>query len=345
MNMKQRHIAIICISAVILSGCRRDEPAVPAGKVSVELSGVVGAAAYSKGAIVPGSNGLPPFQLSIGIVTTNYSNQSGPSVAEWADASTYLDPGFFGGPGLGVGTVTNGEIQYLNAEMSAVQKVFYDEMGVFYFLRAVYPYQGASLVRDAAGATVIFPCDGSQDILSSEIGWGNKNSPMINNGDPLAFSHKLTMLNCRFIAESEDAAQAYGDITSVELTGQPDQVGLNIGSNAISVPATSTATDYPMVDSTTDGDWALPFSPGAYDAADAKLLGYMLAVPARNYTFRITTQQRGPANPIYAAYDFGSGNTPASGTIYNLTFKMLETAEIVLTAAEAEEWWLDQTFN
>jgi hypothetical protein len=128
---------------------------------------------------------------------------------------------------------------------------------------------------------------------------------------------------------------------------------------AVTIPVSTIA--YPAVSETAEagsGDVvgvarnsALPLPEGFSPTTDAVDYGYVLALPATTYTFSITTSGLGSDNPLVATYDFSAASNanplakPSEGTIYNLTFVMTETAEIILTAAEASEWWLEQTFD
>lgn len=345
----------------MLFGCSSEGEPASKEQVQVRLSGAVQASGLSKGLgegmIDPqlplvDDKGLPPRQLPIGIMTVELPQASMPTVLQWDNETAYLDRGFFGGsvplpPGT---SVFDGNIEYTNRQGTALQQVFYDEMGTYYYLVCVYPYESIvdpediEAMRDPlTGVTVYFEIDGSHDVMASTAGMGNIDYPF---NSALVFSHKLTSLRCKFVAESSVAKGLYGDIVSVELLGQPDVVALNVGANALdpttAVSDARTATvDYEAVRVST-GDMSLP---DTYLTADAVEFGYMLAMPARKYTFRIFTQKRGP---LYVTYDFDADNVgtrPLAGWIYNLTFTMMESAEIKLEAAPATPWWLDQTYD
>ena len=358
---------------VLFFGCSRDgEQPSPKGKekekTRVELSGAIQASSSftrGEGMIHPDLTvptdpaGLPPRQLRIGIMTIELDQAAVPTVPQWFTGSAYLDHGFFGGVLPGDDPISDGNIEYTNRDGTALQQVFYREDGWYYHFVCVYPYEYIIDPEDltdymtdpGTGASVHFDVDGSQDIMASTLGSGNIEFQF---EDSLVFSHKLTALRCKFIAESAIAASnnIYGDIVSVELIDQPGVIGLNIGQQALGtsatgdvifVPASSTDVDYPAVRSSS-ADLTMPYPLTGTPAE----FGYMLAKPAKTYTFRITTTERYGLNALYATYDFDPtsiGTLPAAGTIYNLTFRMLETAGIELVAAVADEWWLDQTFN
>ena len=349
--MKTSYLAIVTSSVFLLFGCQRsDEPSPQQEKVRVKLSASIKAGkniTRGEGLIAP-VNGLPPRQLEIGIITVERAESSIPEPIDWNDVTTYPDRGLFGGDRIGEDPISDGNIEYTDQEGNVIQQLFYDDTGIYYFLVAMYPYAGSEidsdLILDDTGASIIIPADGSQDIMASTLGWGNKDNPIVQ---PLVFSHQLTCLKYKIFAESDVAADLYGDIAAIELTGQPDYIGLNIGLKAIGEEAIFDAAekyiDYPTVDFPDEGNRELLPIPANTDGVGD--FGYVLAMPKQTYTFRITTEKRGS---FYATYDFSENSLPAipqAGVIYCLTFRMMESAEIELTAAEAEEWWIDQTFD
>ncbi|MDL2255428.1 hypothetical protein LJC38_02455 [Parabacteroides sp. OttesenSCG-928-K15] len=406
--MKQVFYIIALLHLVLLFGCNTEEnfptPEKTPERRRLELSGSLQTQGITtRSYIVPDPGGmihpivkgdvtgLPPYQLEIGIVTTELI--SSPDIADWNNETTYLDRGFFGGlypgdkpsnyteenPGDESGDdpendlgkidtpVWTGKIEYTNREGTAIQHVFYDEMveGVSYFLVAFYPYHaiydienveedenGTIIWDDELGAAVVFEVDGSQDIMASTMGAAHITNQFNTS---LYFSHKLTALRCHFFAESELAASLYGAIDSVKLINQPEKIGLNIGKQADPAYRSESlfnaypelTTDYPAVrpKDADDNPVTAPLAlPSAYTSGDAVEFGYMLAMPAQTYTFSIFTSVRGAKNPVYATYTFPD-DLPAAGTVHNLTFKMLETAEIQLVAANATEWTFVQTFD
>lgn len=363
------------VCGALAFGCTRTEITPVTRDVAVKLSGELspaGALTRGDGMIDPilansgDLKGLPPKQLSIGIVTIETSSDA-PTAPDWGlvGNSPYLDKGFFGGNELGDTPTSmtpedaawNGNIEFLNEQGTGRQDVFYDPTGDYYHFVGVYPYAAITggLSTSSAGATVLFNIDGSQDIMASNSGRGNIDHPFAHDNHPddvLTFSHKLTALRCRFVAESAVAKALYGTINSVKLVGQPDVVGLDIGANALdpTTPLTDERTapagiSYPAVG--TGGvvvTTPLTLS-DVYTSADAVEFGYIMALPQQTYTFEIVTSVHGANNPLTVTYDFTAAAMPAAGTIYNLTFTMLETAKIELVAAPATEWWLDQTFD
>jgi hypothetical protein len=387
------HITMLVCGAFAL-GCTRTEIVLVEPRVAVNLSGELspaGAQTRGEGMIDPiapfddtNTKGLPPKQLEIGIMSIEINSDS-PTVANWGNSaySSYLDRGFFGGNYFGdsptsLGAAWNGNIEFTNSTGTALQDVFYSPTGEYYHFVCVYPFDDIvgheditnseiqESMRSGAGVTVYFNIDGSGDIMASTGGKGSIETPFgFNHNDnptdgTVVFSHKLTVLRCKFVAESAMAKTLLGDITSVKLIDQPSVVKLNIGANYLDattpledanptnttsydavVSANSAGTDDPVGSARVD---ALTL-PDTYTTGDALEFGYMLALPAQTYTFRITTSVHGTNNPLTATYDFTAAAMPAAGTLYNLTFTMLETSEIVLTAAEPSEWWLDQTFD
>lgn len=386
--MKHTYYTILFCCLALFFGCESDEynPVKTPERLRVKLSGSLPKRSIQTraieydyvdpgGMIDPLEAGLPPYQLKIGIVTIEFGNTENPdppSVAEWNNETTYLDYGFFGGsvpddrpsnyeetgsgddPESRIDLGWTGNIEYTNRMGDAIQNVYYDEMGVYYYFVCVYPYHsiydienveedenGSMIWDDELGAAVVFEVDGSQDIMASTMGFGNIDK---NFNETLYFSHKLTSLRCHFFAESELAKTMYGTIDSVKLVDQPLRIGLNIGKQAeadkhedeLFDADSELKTDYPAVRSS---EVSLPLTATSAD------FGYMLAMPAQSYRFKIFTSGRGKQNPLYAEYTFTDDDHPQAGKMYNLTFKMLETAEILLEAAEAKGWNFDQTFD
>lgn len=290
--------------------------------------------------------GLPPKQLEIGIITIEKEDNTIPAPADWNDPSTYPDRGIFGGTHIGEDPISDGNILYTNESGTAIQQLFYDESGSYFILVAVYPFPGfeigTDLILNNEGAIAIFKVDGSQDIMASTTGIGNIASPTINE---LTFSHQLTCLKYKVGAENQQASEWYGEITKIELIEQPDKIGLNVGKKAnnisdnILTDEADVYIDYGAVDFPAEGNRTMPYP---YSSATAKDFGYVLALPGQTYKFRITTEHRGA---FYAEYTFSDPATAEAGTIYYLTFQMMESAKVVLTAVPAKEWWFDQTFN
>jgi hypothetical protein len=339
------------------------------------------------GMVNPDSEGLPPDQLQIGIMTILTATDAVPSAPQWGQNafSPDLYRGFFGGniPGDSPGSLSkeglewNGNIEFTNRSGGAIQDIFYDPAGDYYNFLCLYPYRAIEDAigdprdnnpawRDDNGAKGYFKIDGNDDVMVSTGGKGNIVNPWGSDyaTDPtdgtVTFRHKLTALRCKFVAENAVAQALYGAITSVKLLEQPNVVSIDLGEAFLDLAGTpledeseNTSLDgalvsYPAVGS--DGTTASAPSattplamPAAYTAADAVEGGYMMALPAGSYTFEITTSGLGSNNPLRATYVFDA--TPTEGSIYNLTFTMRETAEIALTAAEAKEWWLNQTFD
>ena len=247
--------------------------------------------------------------------------------------------------------------------------MFYPLTGVYFYFVAVYPYAAIEAPENIDGMNnngeieVVLNLDGSHDVMTTGVGYGNIDHPWSITGDGtvidedvLVFSHKLACLNCLFIAESADAAATYGDIVKVELVDQPSQVTLNAGKLALdsteplAIAPTSIPTAYDAYRGGAAGNMTLPYSAGAYDPDDAAGFGYFLALPNQTYTFRITTSAGNrPHNPIYVTYNFSTDTSPSTtveaGTVYYLTFKMLETHEIAIEVSTSKEWWLDQEFD
>lgn len=297
----------------------------------------------------------------------------------------YLDRGFFGGDKPGdtpdniAGGEWNGNIEYTTRDGQALQYVFYEETGITaYYFVCFYPYDAINDIENTddfetttnsmkiddgevltgEGATVYFAIDGSQDVMASTMGAGSINSPFGSNTNPfdesLVFSHKLVALRCNFIAENYIAKEICGDIYEVYLLYQPDIVGLNIGkqANDPTTPLTdersdvndgegirySAVTDHSKTNPLDDLPYFGQNAPGA--DPDPVNFGYILAMPGKEYLFRLVTSTR---KYVDVSYTFPADTK--AGWVYDMTFNLLETAEVLLDATPIEEWWIDQKFD
>ncbi len=316
------------VSIILFCGCQKEAAPVKAAKVEMELNGSIGPS--TRAVINPAPGNLPPTQLSIGVVMLSYDSPDPltvqPNGTDW-NGSIHWQRAYFGGAGLGANPVTNGEIKFTNETGIVTQKVFYDETGIYYFLKAVYPYDQADVTQTANGGVIAFTVDGSQDIMCSNLGWGNMTSPLVNT---LNFKHLLTKLNLKLIAEAAAAITQYGEVRNIELIDQPNQILYNIANDTLSVASLLTSR-YPTVD--------FPSAPQLLTTAPTDF-GYVMALPAEKYTFRIETENR---LWFYAEVTFPGGSSP--GKAYNVTLKFMQADEVIVYAAEAKEWWLDSTFN
>jgi len=332
-----------CVAALLLLyGCMtRIEPYEAKAEVEVELSGAFGL--RTRASIDPQPDSLPPYQLSIGVALLNYDSANPetdqPDGDDWNGAVNWKRA-YFGGPGLHAPTVTNGEIKFTNDAGTAINKVFYDENGLWCFLRAVYPYEGATVTSSHGKGSILFPIDGSQDIMCANLVWGSVNKQMV---DRLIFKHLLTKLNIRLYAENQDASDQYGEIEAVGVAYQPAGAILDIATGNLQPEPTSSTTRY-------DRYYTVDFDPSANrllsdnitDPTDPDVnFGYVMAIPAAKYSIWVKTENR---LEFYTEVTLPSSSFEA-GKAYNITLKFLATDQIIIFAEEATEWWLDSTFN
>ncbi len=401
MQYKHIHISwMMVITSALCCGCDTDSTPRPVNQREVMMNGVIGAA--TKAPIDPETTGLPSKQLTIGILTSDYylpdtEDAFKPELLKDEDWGmyTYLDRGYFGGPGLGAINITNGEIKYTSADGNIIQNVLYDESGMYYVLRLIYPYTytyldnntpketTAQLSLASNGSRVFFDIDGSQDVMSTNVGWGNMDYDWVTtstatdpndsetNYEGFTFSHHLVKLDIRllaeagtFIAKEEGEYNIYGAIESVELINQPNQVTLDLTTNLLSASSSLVST-YPIFSYDTDGkatDIPIKTSVNLSKNETGTLYGYVMALPAQKYTFKVVTGSRKSfyINAyIKEMYDVevpkeGSETETTTvqveggakpGTIYPLTFKFLASEEVGLEADKAKEWWFDSVFN
>ncbi len=106
----------------------------------------------------------------------------------------------------------------------------------FVYLCGLYPHDawGTSLTTTAS-ATI----DGKTDLMAAPQVSTNKEDVQEGNYEMLTFKHLLTRLNLEIAAENQDAADAWGQVTSLQLT----KVGTAQPANQATVTlATATAT-------------------------------------------------------------------------------------------------------
>lgn len=383
--MRSRYINsyIVVLLAVVCSGCQEDISSLPRLKERVEvvMNGLV--KATTKAFVEPNPDGSPQKQLVIGIITSDYYLLDNDLVFEpemlkkedWG-MYTYLDRGRFGEERTreneeGGGTIhytVPGNIKYTNEDGSSIQNVFYDETGMYYTLRLIYPYEydyargkddtikvNPTLILSANGSQVVFDIDGSQDIMSSEVGWGNMDSPggrVVTNNTPIPagtsetdsiaiektkafnFNHHLVKLDVRVTVDGDKARDLYGKICSIELINQPNQVMLDIARDSLSA-SSDLVSRYGLVDFPVDSI-TLPLT------KDSLLpCGYVMALPDTKYTFRIATEKR---LNFYVDAVF-SGDGAQMGYAYPITFAFLSTDEVKIFAEDPARWWYDATFD
>jgi len=343
---------LAAVALWVLFGCSREyELQILKPKVAMALTGAIHDRTKS-GSIDPQPSGLPPKQMAIGVAMIDHDtatpDSDPPAEVAWNGAVEWKRA-YFGGPGLKTGSAlatfvpTNGEISFTNDDGTAVNKVFYNDNGFYRFLRAFHPWEGAAVVPAVGGGVVLMPIDGSQDIICSNMVYGSAESKMSYTppyvDKPLIFSHLLTKLNIRLVAEDAAAIVQYGKIMAIEVLDQPNMVSVNISSGLLEA-ASSLAYPYGVVDFLANATLPAPaiLNPEPFD--DAVQFGYVMVVPAKTYTIRIETELR---LTFYVDVVFAA---PAdAGKAYNITLQFMVADEILIFAQEAPQWWLNSTFN
>ncbi len=334
----------------LMSGCGKEEDGALKPGVEVDLNATMGGGAmYSsrgEGAVTP-NGGLPPRQLSVGVVMipflTANPTYTQPGETEWLTKVTWRRAYFGGGTPAGIGatTITNGEIRFTNDAGTATQKVFYDDTGIHYFLKALYPYSAADVNRTVDDGSVYFNVDGSQDIMCTNLGWGNMGAPIVNT---LQFKHLLTKINLQLVADSENAVSQYGKIIKVEFIDQPTSIIVDIHEGKAYSGTYITRSYEPY------GFPSTPINLTVYDALapepdPASQYGYVMILPSTKYTLRIETENR---LQFYPEITFPAALYPSgaeAGKSYDVRLKFKEASLIEIFAEEAEEWWMDHVFN
>lgn len=344
-----------------LSGCGKDNGGTDIEKdesgVEIVINGGIskGPATKGDGRIDPQGApyaGLPPHKLDVGIVTVNYTTVNPlidqPTLAAWSGSTADITRGYFGGDGVNGPNstiITTGEIFYTSDDGMAVQKVFYDETGQHYFVRVIYPYDNAEFTQTSNGAGILFSdMDGSNDIMCSNLGWGNLYNPEIRTGDAgtdsiIILSHMLSLFRVNLEIEA-DAQGQYGQIESVRIAGQPDEVVVDMMDPAIYASVSSSLTDYYTIGFTPFSFASLP------DPTVIVPAGYVMVMPSQTFTVEIKSEKR---LWLSAEIDFTTAEDPfatsAAGTIYDINLTLREAYQMEVDIVSADEWWMDTVFD
>lgn len=331
-------------------GCSNEYAGNDREQVEVVMNGNLLKSRKTRAQIVP-ENGLPKNQLDVGIVTVNFSTTDPanvqPDLDAWKGVTADYTRGYFGGPGLGAATITNGEIKYTNDDGTAVQKVFYDETGECYYVRVVYPHHNAEFTQADNGAAVVFnELNGTQDIMCSNLGWGNMDQPTMKTNydtDPaidtpgdsvIVFSHMLSLFRIKVVAENATAIVQYGNITNVKIIDQPNSVKVDMIDLA--------AEPYAFPET----DFLIPEFQARPLTITPDSVGDIMVLPARNFTIEAQSENR---LWLSADFNFATAEDPyatsAAGTIYEITLKFMEGYKMELDVIAAKEWWMDHEFN
>jgi hypothetical protein len=162
----------------------------------------------------------------------------------------------------------------------------------------------------------------------------------------LTFKHLLTKLNVFLYAENADAVNQYGKILSVAIAYQPEEIIMDIVSGALQPASSMTRHDvYRTVGFDPAANRLFPHNTAAPDFGSASNFGYVMALPAKKYTVVVNTEER-----LYFYTDVTLPSTALSssfkaGKVYNIILRFLDADEIIIEVMDADEWWMDSTFN
>ncbi len=379
--MKRTCFIAVGILALSLSGgCTEEKPGPgpdPENRPSVVMSGRLEQQdAASRARIIPDAQGLPPTQLTVGIATVGYTSADPavdqPGTAAWSGTTVSLSRGYFGGPGLNPPTVSTGEIQFTDEDGTRIQRMLYDEGGEYYFAHVYHPFVNASgdpvskIQPTAEGASlVISGLDGSQDVMFSNLAWGNVDhvemtTAAVPNSEVI-LSHMFSLFRVKVKAESEKAATQFGQIEDFILRFQPAGVGIDMISLDVT-PSSSDRTDYPMVGFAQFALFSMEggvrvAKPGVFDVRnpDGSMLrdaetpldaGYVMALPATGFRFEALTEDRlwVQANVSFATTEDAFAKS-APGTAYDVVITLMESYEVQWEVQPVKYWWLDSVFD
>ncbi|MDH6357166.1 fimbrillin family protein [Parabacteroides sp. PF5-9] len=387
------------ITILLLTGCSKegvDSPP-PKEKVAVMMrGGLAGLARNTRGIInpqnSPGVEGLPPQQLDINIITVNYTTSepskiSGqPDLEAWSGQTADFTRGFFGentdfttgnngNPIIPIADredqiPNSGRIEYTDESGTSVQKVFYDENGEYYFVRLFYPYdeEDTEFTSSTAGlgASIIFRnVDGSQDILCSNLGWGNTLNPLITtaidldeDGDTddgedlegeIVFSHMLSLFriwikpdNKAVVGDDGSTTAQYGKIKNVQVARQPSTLIADAMRGVIQPLNDPFETNYKANDFPANGlylSWDINEEPEGQAITNSA--GYVIVYPGLNeYRIEVETERH-----MWVHGELSFTSPPKPGKIYDITITMKEAYEIEVIETKVADWWMDHVFN
>lgn len=375
--MKRTYIAIISVCVLALPGGCVEEKSRPSpeDRPHVVINGSLEKTKTDSRAQIVPNNGLPTKQLAVGIATVSYTTADPavdqPDLGAWSGSTTELMRGFFGGPGINPPTVLDGQIAYTNEDGSAIQKIFYDDAGEYYFLRVCHPFLNDSgeriqtLRQTTGGAEVVVSqLDGSQDIMCSNLAWGNVDNVEVKtaampNGE-VVLSHMFSLFRIRVKAENAKAATQFGEIEDFVLRFQPASVGINMTN--LDITPSNEQVDYQTVGFTpfalyTEQNGVRVAIPGAHDvrnpdgslstpAASPVEAGYVMALPATTFRFEALTTDR---LWIHANVSFATAEdqfaTSVPGTAYDVIITLMESYEIQWEVQPVKNWWYDSVFD
>ena len=115
----------------------------------------------------------------------------------------------------------NESLEENKAELQLSPKQYYLTGGLNTEMQGWYP-PIEHIITSNEYPTVTFNFDGHQDILISNVLTGNVENIGINNPKLFTFQHQLTQLQFQVTTESEIAAQQWGKVTNISLTGESD---------------------------------------------------------------------------------------------------------------------------
>ncbi len=296
------------------------------------------------------SDGLPNVPLIVGIMTLNYASSDPatdkPDEDAWMSATANLSRGYFGGPGPNIAVVENGEINYTNESGTSIRRLFYDEGGEHYFTRIVYPFvasrldqtQIANINHNPFGTEVVVSgLDGSQDVMCSNLAWGNIHNPKMTTDAPegeIVMSHIFSRFGVKVRVESPKAATQFGSISRFLLKDQPSAVGINMINLDLSF--SHELVDYTLVMRT-----MLPLDNLGDATRDA---GYVMAPPAADLRFEVETTGHGWVTGLVSFADMPDGLS-LTGYSHDIIMTFMESGEVEIAVAEPDEYWLDGVFD
>lgn len=217
-------------------------------------------------------------------------------------------------------------------------KQYYKPDGSYSMMEGWYP----AGTYNSESMEVSIPFDGNVDIIASQFLIGNYEDRAID--DLFIFNHQLTQLQLEVIAESELAAQKWGKVTSITMTGESDTY-INVLPEDESEAEEGVYADF---DGTSDHAVTLPSEEIEIPYEEAVPAGMLMVEPrtigarSSSMTFLIETTGNGTTEVVIDAEEFNGEKFPA-GTARKVTLRFLQGTIEIIVYADPVPWDIPET--
>lgn len=219
-------------------------------------------------------------------------------------------------------TLANGVMTFTGSDVVGYDTpAYYPADNSTVYLCGLYPATGWG----SFGTTAQYTIDGKSDVMSAPQVSTIKSSAQTGSYPALAFSHLLTKLDIKVIAESETAASAWGNVTEITLTKALSEspatvVTVTLGSGTVQFSGSGSLNCWD------DSDNAVL---NHSLTTDVRNLCYVLCAPviatgAKDYTLTIKTENRSAGTDVDLDLKTMEG-VPFSGSTQGKAFEITLT--------------------